>query len=260
MDRGRVALVTNATGFAGPPAVAALATAGFAVVAQDAGFADADTAAQFVAGRAGITALGACPPEEMVERAAAAGRVAAVVSNDHAPAPAHALAEAPLEDLSHQFGALVEAPFRVVRAAIPHLAAAGGESGGGGGGGGNVVMITSNRMRLPLAGGAFPDAARAAANAMVRALAIEAAREGVIVNAVAPNFLYSEAYYPAAIFRETEEGRAYVRAQVPAGRLAEPEEIGEVIAFLATARTRFLTGAVIDFAGGWPFGPARPTG
>lgn len=94
---------------------------------------------------------------------------------------------------------------------------------------------------------------------MVRSLAIDCARDGVVVNAVAPNFLYSEAYYPRALFVESERGRDYVRQSVPVGRLAEPEEIGEVILFLATVRTRFLTGAVVDFSGGWPFGPARPS-
>jgi NAD(P)-dependent dehydrogenase (short-subunit alcohol dehydrogenase family) len=119
-------------------------------------------------------------------------------------------------------------------------------------------MITSNRTRLPLSGAAFPDAARAAANALVRSLAVDCARDGIVVNAVAPNFLYSETYYPKAVFELTETGRAHVRQNVPVGRLARQEEIGEIIVFLASVETRFLTGAIIDFSGGWPFGAPRP--
>lgn len=246
----RTALVTNATGFAGPPAVAALLAAGFRVLAHDTAFADPAAWDRFAAGRPALDPIAAAEPEAVVAEAfAAAGSLAAVVSNDHHPAATHAPADAPVADLRANYGALVEFPFRIVQAALPRLRAQGGA---------NVVLVTSNRTRLPLAGGAFPDAARAAVNALVRSLAIDCAADGIVVNAVAPNFLYSEAYYPKAFFVDTEAGRDYVRRSVPLGRLAEPEEIGEVIAFLATVKTRFLTGAILDFSGGWPFAEARP--
>lgn len=72
-------------------------------------------------------------------------------------------------------------------------------------------MLTSNRTGLRLSDPAYPDAARAAANAMVRSLSVDIARAGIFVNAVAPNFLYRETYYPKAVFEKTETGRAYVR-------------------------------------------------
>lgn len=248
--RKPLALVTNATDFAGPPAVQALLDCGFHVLAHDRAFANAERWNGFRDGRDDLSCIAAEEPEAIVAAASeAAGTLAAVVSNDHFPAPALHPQSAPVQALRDSLDRLLEFPFRIVQSALPVLAA---------GGGGNVVMITSNRTRLPLSGGAFPDAARAAANALVRSLAIDSAPLGVTVNAVAPNFLYSEAYYPRALFRETPQGRAYVEQSVPVGRLAEPHEIGEVIAFLATARTRFLTGAVIDFSGGWPFAPARP--
>ena len=120
------------------------------------------------------------------------------------------------------------------------------------------MLITSNRTNLPLSPDAFPDAARAGVYALVRSLAIDCAADGITVNAIAPNFQYREAYYPKSFFVESQAGRDYVHANVPVGRLAQRWEIGEVIAFLATAKNRFLTGAVIDLSGGWPFGPARP--
>lgn len=247
-----VALVTNATGFAGPAAVAALLGAGLHVVAHDASFADADNWKRFASGRTHLESLSEKEPEAVVAKLFALhASVCSIISNDHFPAPAYAPDAAPIEALRQNYELLVEFPFRLVRAALPHLRRQQSCAA-------NVVLITSNRTRLPLAGGAFPDAARAAANALVRSLAIDCARDGVTVNAVAPNFLYSEAYYPKAFFKDDPRGADYVRQSVPVGRLAEPHEIGELIVFLATAKTRFLTGAIVDFSGGWPYGPARP--
>ncbi len=85
-------------------------------------------------------------------------------------------------------------------------------------------MVTSCRTKLPIPGGAIPDAARDAANALMRSLAIELAPFDIAVNAVAPNFLYSEAYYPRAIFIDDPKGRAFVEASVPAKRLGRPRK------------------------------------
>lgn len=245
------ALVTNATGFAGPPAVAALREAGFRVLAHDAAFADASAWEAFRAGRDCMEPISERRPEAVIAHAMAlTPRLCALVSNDHYPAPSMPVETAPACELDANFEKLVAFPFRLVQAAIPHLADSAPA---------NIVMITSNRTKLPLAGAAFADAARAGANALVRSLAIDCAKHAVTVNAVAPNFLYSETYFPRAVFQDSETGRDFVRAQVPVGRLADPHEIGELIVFLATAKSRFLTGAVVDFSGGWPHGAPRPT-
>lgn len=247
----KTALVTQALGFAGPAAVEALVQSGFRVLAQDLAFGNEQVWQDFQGGRPDLVCLTEDEPEEIVARAVElGGPPAVIVSNDHCPAPAHLPQDAPLSALRENYERLVERPFRLIRSALPHLKTQAST---------NIIMITSNRMRLPLSGGAFPDAARSAANAMVRSLAIDCAPFGVSVNAIAPNFLYSEAYYPEAIFKASGRGMAYIKQNVPLGRLAEPEDIGELIAFLASARTRFLTGAVIDFSGGWPSGPARPS-
>jgi NAD(P)-dependent dehydrogenase (short-subunit alcohol dehydrogenase family) len=78
------------------------------------------------------------------------------------------------------------------------------------------------------------------------------------VNAIAPNYLYSETYYPKARFVDDAAGRAYVEQVVPAGRLGQPEEIGELIVYLATMQGSFMTGAIIDFSGGWPVAMQAP--
>ena len=247
----QAALVTNAGDFAGPPAVAALLSGGFRVFAHDVVFENRETWEAFREGREDLHRIAGDSPDAIVAQTLEkTGTLDAIVSNDHFPAASNPPDCAPIGALRANYEKLVEFPFKIVQAALPFLRKQ--ERA-------NIVMITSNRTRLPLSGAAFPDAARAAANAMVRSLAIDCARDGIIVNAVAPNFLYSEAYYPRAVFLETQEGRDHIEKSVPLGRLADPAEIGELIHFLATVNTRFLTGSIIDFSGGWPFGGPRPT-
>ena len=189
-------------------------------------------------------------PAEIVESAWAVNhRLDVLVSND-AYRPIHgAIEAAEMESLQSTLDRLVVFPFAVAQAAIPRLKAQGKA---------RIVFISSNRTRLPLRGGAIPDIARAGANALIKSLSIELAPHNIPVNAIAPNFLYSETYYAKARFVDNAAGRAYIEQTVPAGRLARPEEIGELIHYLATMQGTFLTGAIIDFSGGWPVAVTPP--
>jgi 3-oxoacyl-[acyl-carrier protein] reductase len=70
--------------------------------------------------------------------------------------------------------------------------------------------------------------------------------------------VYSEAYFPMAKFIDNPIGKNFIREVVPAGRLGQPEEIGELINYLANLKGSFHTGTIIKFAGGWPAAPNRP--
>ncbi|WP_429405296.1 SDR family oxidoreductase [Paraburkholderia sp. MM5482-R1] len=250
-DEKKTALVTNAAGYAGPPAVTALSDAGFRVFVHDATFTDPVAIAQFLQVHPAAEVICADNPATLVTEAwKTAGKINAIVCNDHYPAVQISSEKASLDEFGQTLEVLVLNPFALLQAAIPLLRDQGG---------GNIVMITSCRTHAPIQGGAIPDAARAAANALVKSLAVELAPDAIAVNAVSPNFLYSEAYYPKAIFIDNEKGKDYVTKNVPAGRLGRPDEIGDVIRFLASTEARFLTGAIIDFNGGWPSSSVRPT-
>lgn len=246
----RIALVTNSLDFVGPPAVQALLEDGYLVVAHDPAFQDSSRQKEYEASHPGAAPLGLQHPQQLIDYAwENYGTIDVLISNDTFPAIHVPVEEANVADLQATLEHVLVYPFRLMQAAIPRLKQQGG---------GNVVMITSCRTELPLPGGAIPDIARAGANALVKSLSIELAPFGIPVNAIAPNYLYSEAYFPKAKFVEDPVGRAFIEEVVPAGRLGEPEEIGELVLYLANMKGSFHTGTIIKFAGGWPAAPKRP--
>jgi 3-oxoacyl-[acyl-carrier protein] reductase len=248
--REQAALVTNALEFAGPPSVEALLAAGFRVAVHDRQFADEHARAAYAAAHPGRIVLAEQDPSQIVEAAwSGFGGLNVIVSNDAFQAIHGSIETSSLDDLRITLERLVVFPFALAKAAIPRLKTRPGA---------RVVMITSNRTRLPLRGGAIPDAARAALNALVRSISLELAPHEVPVNAIAPNYLYSETYYPRSVFVDDPKGRAFIEQVVPVGRLARPDEIGELVRYLASAQGTFMTGAIIDFSGGWPAAPERP--
>lgn len=246
-----IALVTHSLSYAGPAAVQALTQQGFHVLMHDPAFAQPPPAGSpFPLAQSASEVLHESEPAALIAQVIRRhGRIDAIVSNDTFPAihgPTASLSTAQLRDTLE---ALVVFPFQLMQAAIPHMV----EQQYG-----RVVFITSHRTALPMPGGALPDMARAAANALVSSLSVELSPHGVAVNAIAPNYYYSEAYFPRSLYIENEVGRKFVEQAVPVGRLGTAEELGALIGFLATLPGNFQTGAIIPFTGGWPAAPPRP--
>jgi 3-oxoacyl-[acyl-carrier protein] reductase len=112
---------------------------------------------------------------------------------------------------------------------------------------GRIVTVASMSGVVPESptGPAY-SAAKAANIHLVRVAALEAAPLGVTVNTVAPGLTDT----PAVRGDLTAEQIEAARKNIPIGRLGKPEEIAEVIAFLASPRASSLTGAVIQAHGG----------
>jgi len=88
-------------------------------------------------------------------------------------------------------------------------------------------------------------AAKAGVLGFTRALALEAAAKGITVNAVAPGYVETEML--GAISKEIL-GR--IEAQIPIGRLGQPDEIARLIEFLTSDEAGFITGATMAVNGG----------
>jgi 3-oxoacyl-[acyl-carrier protein] reductase len=136
--------------------------------------------------------------------------------------------------------------FRVARAALPAMRRR--RSGA-------IVCLTS---LMGLAWGwrdhVHYSAAKAGVIGLMRGLAAEVAADGVRVNAVSPGYvrtaqLLSEEHSLGAA------GAAEAGARVPLGRIGEPEDIADVILFLASASARYITGQVIVADGGLAISP-----
>ena len=91
------------------------------------------------------------------------------------------------------------------------------------------------------------NASKAGVVALTKQMAIEWAARGVRVNAVAPGVIDTPML---RMMDDPEAGRAYLDARVPLRRLGRPEEVAEVIAFLASDAAAYMTGTTVFVDGG----------
>jgi NAD(P)-dependent dehydrogenase (short-subunit alcohol dehydrogenase family) len=131
--------------------------------------------------------------------------------------------------------------FNGCQAAAAHMATAGG---------GSIVNLSS-RAYLGNIGQANYSASKAGVVGMTRTLALELARHGIRVNAIAPGFVDTEMARAVP-----EEVRERVVKAIPLRRMARPEEIANVALFLASDESSYITGQVLVVCGGRSVGGA----
>ena len=110
---------------------------------------------------------------------------------------------------------------------------------------GRIITIGSVVGTMGNAGQANYAAAKAGLIGFSKSLALEVASRGITVNVVAPGFIETD--MTAAL---TDEQKALTLAQVPAGRLGEPTEIANAVAFLASDEASYITGETLHVNGG----------
>jgi 3-oxoacyl-[acyl-carrier protein] reductase len=116
---------------------------------------------------------------------------------------------------------------------------------------GRIVNISSVAADFHNAGQANYSASKGAVNSFTRALAVEVAKRGVTVNAVAPGFIETD-------MSEAVRNKAgdLIKKAIPAGRLGKPEDIADVVVFLCGPAAAYVTGQVITVDGGLSLGSA----
>lgn len=130
---------------------------------------------------------------------------------------------------------------RVAQRAVPHLIARGG---------GSITMIASIWGRE--AGGAPAyNAAKAGVIALAKAMAHDYAKHGIRVNSIAPGSIL----FPGGSWERRRKAdpagiAEMIRRELPFGRFGAPEEVAEVVAFIASARARWISGACVPVDGG----------
>jgi NAD(P)-dependent dehydrogenase (short-subunit alcohol dehydrogenase family) len=232
---GRRALVTGATAGIGAAIAAALGRDGADVLVLGR---DPERGAGTVArirdagGQAGFVQADLADPARLAELADEVGELDILVNNAGFSVWG-ATPEVGIGDFDAMFAANVRAPYYLVAAFAPGMAARGR---------GAIINIGSMAGTVGLAGGAAYGATKAAVAALTRSWAAEYSASGVRVNTVAPGPVYTRA-----------EGRDLfdtLGATTAVKRAADPGEVAEFVAFLASDKASYITGATLAVDGG----------
>jgi NAD(P)-dependent dehydrogenase (short-subunit alcohol dehydrogenase family) len=242
---GRVALVTGAGGGLGEGICASLAAAGAAVACVDR---DAERAEARAAGvrEAGGTAIAvtadvsdAASVAAAVERTAAElGRLDVLVNNA-AIYPRRAWTEITEDEWEQVLAVNLKGYFLCARAAFDRLVA---------GGHGRIVNISSITAFIGMTHLLDYVSSKGAVISFTRALAREIGPEGVTVNAISPGAFPTDA---EKIHPDPAAYDQWILDQQSVKRRGTPDDIGNLVVYLASDAASFLTGQVIELDGGW---------
>jgi 3-oxoacyl-[acyl-carrier protein] reductase len=239
---GRVALVLGASRGIGRGIAAALSREGARVALASRSRERLEPAAAEIEGETAIFEADTGDLERMAtlpgEVGDALGPVEILVTNTGGP-PAGLALDAALRDWREAYDSLVLAPRVLIEAVLPGMRERGW---------GRIVNVGSSSTVEPIPGLALSNAHRPGLVGFLKTLAREVAADGVTVNDVATGRFATDRL--AANWGGWEEMERGAAKDVPAGRLGDPAEYGDLVAFLCSARAGYITGASIPIDGG----------
>ncbi|MEV6288683.1 SDR family oxidoreductase [Kribbella sp. NPDC051770] len=165
------------------------------------------------------------------------GAIGAVVNNAGIVSPAGRVDEYDVERLEQVFRVNAIGAFLVAGAAVRRMSTAHGGAGG-------VIVNVSSRGAVLGSAGEYVDyaASKAAVDTLTLGLANEVAKEGIRVLGIRPGLIETEIHAEGRLER--------IGTTPPLGRPGKVEEVAGLIAFLASDRASYMTGSMVDVAGG----------
>lgn len=186
--------------------------------------------------------------EHVVNAARAAfGRIDVLVTNTGGPPSGPFESHSP-EVWRHAIAQNLESVVNLVRAVLPGMKERRW---------GRIVNVTSISVKQPVAGLILSNAIRAGVTGFAKTVANEAAPFGVTVNNVLPGYTRTERLVELAQANSARAGTtvegvyAGWEKEIPMGRLAEPEELAALAAFLCSEKASYITGQSVAVDGGW---------
>jgi 3-oxoacyl-[acyl-carrier protein] reductase len=164
------------------------------------------------------------------------GGIDILVNNGGGPPPGPAEA-VDADAIEQAVELLLVSAVRLTNLCVPHLVKSGH---------GRVVNITSSSVREPIDDLALSNAVRPGVIGWAKTLARELGPRGVTVNSIAPGRIETERLRQLV----AGQSRSEDFSRIPLRRYGRPEEIGDVVCFLASDRASYVTGAVITVDGG----------
>jgi NAD(P)-dependent dehydrogenase (short-subunit alcohol dehydrogenase family) len=240
---GKTALVTGASRGIGRATAKALAKAGAQVLVHySRGAAEAKAVVQEIRDAGGrADALGAdlsspSGPHDLARqvRAIVGDRLDILVANA-GTSQAATIEETSVEDFDRLFAVNVRAPFFLVQQLLPILDERS-----------SVVLLSSLAADSTVGNLSAYAATKGAIDTLVKHFATALGSKGIRVNAVAPGVVPTE----MSSFAKTDQGRALTLGMQALKRMAEPEDIADAIAFLASDQARWITGDTLHVDGG----------
>lgn len=186
--------------------------------------------------------------DRLIDQAARAlGGIDILVTNTGGPksGPFESLTDA---DWSSAVDSLLMSVVRLCRGVIPHMRRRGG---------GRIIHVTSVSVKQPIDGLVLSNALRAGVTGLSRTLANELAPDRILVNCVAPGYTRTDRTVELAEAAAAREGTTVEVVQrrteegIPLNRLGTPTEFGDVVAFLASDRSSYVTGTTLQVDGGF---------
>ncbi len=175
------------------------------------------------------------------------GTVDILVCNAGGP-PATSSANTPPEAWGQALELSLLSTIRLAQAAIPYMRRDGW---------GRIICITSVSAKSPLPSMILSNTARPGVLGFAKTIAAEFAQDGITVNVVCPGYMATDRVTQlfeerAARARQTvEQVMADQVAAIPAARMGDPKELGDLVAFLASERAGYITGTAIQIDGGF---------